>query len=75
MLTTNVRWLSRHRHARCLVPEIAEALLVVFAETDPPSRVRRLFCGARKSIWGGVAGVAGIVAVGSEFGDEGQGLQ
>lgn len=39
VLTTNVRWLSRHRHARCLVPEIAEALLVVFAETDPPSPV------------------------------------
>jgi len=40
MLTTNVRWLSRYRHSRCLVPEIAEALLEVFAEG------RGLFTGA-----------------------------
>jgi hypothetical protein len=32
VLRTNVRWLSRYRHSRCLVPEIAEALLDVFAE-------------------------------------------
>jgi hypothetical protein len=31
VLTANVRWLSRYRHRRCLVPEIAEALLEVFA--------------------------------------------
>jgi hypothetical protein len=40
VLTTNVRWLSRYRHSRCLVPEIAEALLDVFAEG------RGLFAGA-----------------------------
>jgi TnsA-like endonuclease N terminal len=32
VLTANVRWLSRYRHRRCLVPEIAEALLEVFAQ-------------------------------------------
>jgi hypothetical protein len=32
ILVANVRWLSRYRHARCLVPEIAAALLEVFAE-------------------------------------------
>ncbi len=31
VLTANVRWLARYRHRRCLVPEIAEALLEVFA--------------------------------------------
>jgi hypothetical protein len=40
VLTTNVRWLSRYRHSRCLVPEIAKALLKVFAES------RGLFAGA-----------------------------
>jgi hypothetical protein len=40
VLTTNVRWLSRYRHSRCLVPGIAEALLEVFAEG------RGLFAGA-----------------------------
>ena len=34
VLTANVRWLSRYRHARCLVPEIAEALVEVFAEAE-----------------------------------------
>jgi hypothetical protein len=34
VLTTNVRWLSRYRHARCLVPEIADALVDVFAEPN-----------------------------------------
>jgi hypothetical protein len=32
VLTANVRWLSRYRHRRCLVPEVAEALLEVFAQ-------------------------------------------
>jgi hypothetical protein len=32
VLTTNVRWLSRYRHRRCLVPEIAQALVEVFVE-------------------------------------------
>ena len=32
VLVANVRWLSRYRHSRCLVPEIAEALLGVFAD-------------------------------------------
>jgi hypothetical protein len=40
VLTTNVRWLSRYRHQRCLVPEIADALLEVFAQG------RGLFAGA-----------------------------
>ena len=40
VLTTNVRWLSRYRHGRCLVPGIAEALLEVFTEG------RGLFAGA-----------------------------
>lgn len=40
VLTANVRWLSRYRHGRCLVPEIADALLEVFAEA------RGLFDGA-----------------------------
>ena len=40
VLTSNVRWLSRYRQARCLVPEIAEALLEVFAQA------RGLFDGA-----------------------------
>ena len=31
MLAANVRWLSRYRHRRCLVPEIAAVLLEVFA--------------------------------------------
>ena len=31
VLVANVRWLSRYRHARCRVPEIAEALVEVFA--------------------------------------------
>ncbi|HEY5877762.1 MAG TPA: TnsA-like heteromeric transposase endonuclease subunit [Nakamurella sp.] len=30
VLTANVRWLSRYRHPRCWVPEIAAALLDVF---------------------------------------------
>ena len=34
VLTTNVRWLSRYRHPRCLVPEVAAALLEVFAEGE-----------------------------------------
>jgi hypothetical protein len=34
VLKANVRWLSRYRHARCLVPEIAEALVEVFAEAE-----------------------------------------
>lgn len=32
VLVANVRWLSRYRHARCLVPEIAESLVEVFTE-------------------------------------------
>jgi hypothetical protein len=32
VLRTNVRWLSRYRLARCLVPEIAEVLLEVFVD-------------------------------------------
>lgn len=39
-LVSNVRWLSRYRHARCLVPEIAEALVEAF------SKARGLFDGA-----------------------------
>ncbi|MGH3169126.1 MAG: TnsA-like heteromeric transposase endonuclease subunit [Trebonia sp.] len=31
VLVTNVRWLSRYRHQRCLVPEVAAALLDAFA--------------------------------------------
>ena len=31
VLVANVRWLSRYRHRRCLVPAIAEALLEAFA--------------------------------------------
>jgi hypothetical protein len=31
VLAANVRWLSRYRHRRCLVPEIAVVLLEVFA--------------------------------------------
>ncbi len=31
MLVANVRWLSRYRHRRCLVPEIASVLLDAFA--------------------------------------------
>jgi hypothetical protein len=31
VLAANVRWLSRYRHRRCLVPEIAAVLLEVFA--------------------------------------------
>ena len=40
MLTANVRWLSRYRHPRCGVPEVAAALLEVFAQS------RGLFAGA-----------------------------
>jgi hypothetical protein len=32
VLTANVRWLSRYRHRRCLVPEVAEVLLEIFAQ-------------------------------------------
>lgn len=32
VLTANVRWLSRCRHRRCLVPEVAEVLLEIFAQ-------------------------------------------
>ena len=31
MLVANVRWLSRYRHQRCLVPEVATVLLGAFA--------------------------------------------
>jgi hypothetical protein len=31
VLTANVRWLSRYRHRRCLVPEVAGVLLEIFA--------------------------------------------
>ena len=31
MLVANVRWLSRYRHRRCLVPEVAAVLLEAFA--------------------------------------------
>ena len=31
MLVANVRWLSRYRHRRCLVPGIAAVLLEAFA--------------------------------------------
>lgn len=31
MLVANVRWLSRYRHRRCLVPEAAAVLLEAFA--------------------------------------------
>lgn len=40
VLVANVRWLSRYRHSRCGVPEIAEALMEVFAQA------RGLFDGA-----------------------------
>jgi TnsA endonuclease-like protein len=40
VLVGNVRWLSRYRHARCGVPEIAEPLMEVFAQA------RGLFDGA-----------------------------
>jgi hypothetical protein len=40
VLVANVRWLSRYRHRRCLVPEVAAVLLDVFA------RGRGLFEGA-----------------------------
>ena len=32
VLAANVRWLSRYRHPRCGVPEVAAALLEVFAQ-------------------------------------------
>ena len=32
VLAANVRWLSRYRHRRCLVPEVAEVLLEIFAQ-------------------------------------------
>ncbi len=32
VLAANVRWLSRYRHRRCLVPEIAAVLLAAFAD-------------------------------------------
>jgi len=31
VLVANVRWLSRYRHQRCLVPEVASVLLEAFA--------------------------------------------
>jgi hypothetical protein len=31
VLVANVRWLSRYRHQRCLVPETAEVLMAAFA--------------------------------------------
>jgi hypothetical protein len=31
VLVANVRWLSRYRHRRCLVPEVAAALMEIFA--------------------------------------------
>jgi hypothetical protein len=31
VLVANVRWLSRYRHRRCLVPEVAAVLLEIFA--------------------------------------------
>jgi len=31
VLTANVRWLSRYRHARCLIPQVASVLLEAFA--------------------------------------------
>src|SRR6266508_4813644 len=40
VLATNVRWLSRYRHSRCLAPEVASDLLEVFAPG------RGLFAGA-----------------------------
>jgi len=40
VLAANVRWLSRYRHRRCLVPEIAGVLRAVFAGG------RGLFAGA-----------------------------
>jgi hypothetical protein len=39
-LTANLRWLSRYRHPRCWVPEVAAPLLAVFAGG------RELFAGA-----------------------------
>jgi hypothetical protein len=32
VLAANVRWLSRYRHRRCLVPEVAAALAEAFAD-------------------------------------------
>jgi hypothetical protein len=32
VLVANMRWLSRYRHPRCLVPEVAAVLLEVFAD-------------------------------------------
>ena len=40
VLVANVRWLSRYRHPRCLVPEVAAVLLEAFAGG------RGLFAGA-----------------------------
>ena len=40
VLAANVRWLAGYRHSRCHRPEIADALLEVFAEPTP------LFAGA-----------------------------
>jgi hypothetical protein len=31
VLTANVRWLSRYRHPRCLIPQVASVLLEIFA--------------------------------------------
>ncbi len=31
VLAANVRWLSRYRHSRCLVPSVASVLLEAFA--------------------------------------------
>jgi hypothetical protein len=36
VLAANIRWLSRYRHRRCLVPEIAAALAEVFAAGRGP---------------------------------------
>jgi hypothetical protein len=44
VLVANMRWLSRYRHRRCLVPEVAVVLLEAFAGgqgLQPRSRRRR----------------------------------
>jgi hypothetical protein len=54
VLIANVRWLSRYRHRRCLVPEVAAVLLEAFADG------RGLFEGAGLA-GGPAAGPAGAV--------------
>lgn len=46
-MTANVRWLSRYRHSRCLVPSVASVLLEAFADGREPFEGTELSCQAR----------------------------